>query len=56
VRDVHIEELVAAAPELLVIEPSGSVLGAPSNNLLEICAKLNLEYMHIIIRQLALDR
>jgi hypothetical protein len=56
VRNEHLEDLVAAAPQLLVIIPSGNILSAPSNSLVSSYVECCCESAPVIIRQLALDR
>jgi hypothetical protein len=62
VCDEYIEELVAAAPELVVINPLGKVVGGLRKLQLEaVCSELELNYVTVshvydIIRQWALNR
>jgi hypothetical protein len=53
---VHIEELAAAAPQLLVVKPSGFILGAPSNSPLDSDAMFRVDPANVFIRQSVLDR
>jgi hypothetical protein len=54
VCDEHIEELVAAVPELVVINRLGDIVGAMSNKLQETIFGFSTEYAYVFIREWAL--
>jgi hypothetical protein len=56
VRNEYIEELVAAVPEVVVMNSCGYVVGGMTSKRLETAYKLNPLEGYIIIRQWALDR